>query len=87
MHPANDRWRYNVTSSLVICAHTQNDPWYFTIIFAVLYAPSCYDWLRYIEIWLYYPFFYCLLDMYLHDYHIDSFGAFYYLKKKKKEDK
>ena len=26
MRPANERWRYNVTSSLICWAHTQNDP-------------------------------------------------------------
>ena len=26
MGSANERWRYNVTSSLIGCAHTQNDP-------------------------------------------------------------
>ena len=26
MGPANETWRYNVTSSLVGCVHTQNDP-------------------------------------------------------------
>ena len=26
MHPANKRWRYIVTSSLIGWAHTQNDP-------------------------------------------------------------
>ena len=27
MCPTNERWRYNVTSSLIGWAHTQNDPW------------------------------------------------------------
>ena len=27
MYPANGRWRYTVTSSLIGWAHTQNDPW------------------------------------------------------------
>ena len=27
MRSANDRWRYNVTSSLIGWAHTQDDPW------------------------------------------------------------
>ena len=27
MRPANERWHYNVTSSLIGWAHTQNDPW------------------------------------------------------------
>ena len=27
MRPANERRRYNVTSSLIERAHTQNDPW------------------------------------------------------------
>ena len=27
MHPANERWRCIVTSSLIGWAHTQNDPW------------------------------------------------------------
>ena len=27
MHPANDRWSYIVTSSLIGWVHTQNDPW------------------------------------------------------------
>ena len=27
MHPANERWRYIVTSSPIGWAHTQNDPW------------------------------------------------------------
>ena len=26
MHPANERWLYNVTSSLIGWAHSQNDP-------------------------------------------------------------
>ena len=26
MHPANERWRYNVTSSLIGWVHAQNDP-------------------------------------------------------------
>ena len=28
MCPANERRRYNVTSSLIGWAHSQNDPWY-----------------------------------------------------------
>ena len=28
MRPANERWRYNVTPSLIGWAHTQNDPWF-----------------------------------------------------------
>ena len=28
MCPANERWRYNVTSSLIGWAHAQYDPWY-----------------------------------------------------------
>ena len=28
MHPANERWRYNVTSSLNGWTHTQNDPYW-----------------------------------------------------------
>ena len=32
MCPANERWRYNVTSSLIGCAHTQNSPWYEELI-------------------------------------------------------
>ena len=28
MLPANERWRYNVTSSLIGWPHTQNHPWY-----------------------------------------------------------
>ena len=31
IHPANERWRYNVTSSLIGWAHTQNDPWNWVI--------------------------------------------------------
>ena len=27
MHPANERWRYSVTPSLIGCVHKQNDPW------------------------------------------------------------
>ena len=27
MGSANETWRYNVTSSLIGWAHTQNDPW------------------------------------------------------------
>ena len=27
MHPVNERWRYNVTSSLIGLVHSQNDPW------------------------------------------------------------
>ena len=27
MHPANERWRYTVTPSLIGWAHAQNDPW------------------------------------------------------------
>ena len=27
MHPANERRRYNVTSSLICWAHTESDPW------------------------------------------------------------
>ena len=27
VHPANERWRYIVTSSLIGWMHTQNDPW------------------------------------------------------------
>ena len=26
MHPANERWRYSVTPSLIVWAHIQNDP-------------------------------------------------------------
>ena len=26
MHPANERWCYNVTSSLIGCVHSQDDP-------------------------------------------------------------
>ena len=32
MHPANERWRYNVTPSLIGWAQTQNDPWCFEAI-------------------------------------------------------
>ena len=32
MRPANERRRYNVTSSLIGWAHIQNDPWYLTNI-------------------------------------------------------
>ena len=32
MRPANERRRYNVTSSLIGWAHTQNDPWYHMFI-------------------------------------------------------
>ena len=28
--PANERWRYNVTSSLIGWKHSQNDPWLYT---------------------------------------------------------
>ena len=31
MHPANERQRYNVRSSLLGWAHTQNDPWEFML--------------------------------------------------------
>ena len=27
MHPANEKWHYNVTLSLIGWAHSQNDPW------------------------------------------------------------
>ena len=27
MHPVNERWRYNVTESLIGWAHTDDDPW------------------------------------------------------------
>ena len=30
MRPAYERRRYNITSSLIGWAHTQNDPWYLT---------------------------------------------------------
>ena len=32
MQPANERWRYNVTSSLIGWAHIQNDPCIFYIL-------------------------------------------------------
>ena len=37
MHPANERWRYIVTSSLIGMVHSQNDPWKSCeIIFALI---------------------------------------------------
>ena len=52
MHPANDRWCYNVTSSLIGWAHTQNDPCYYARVlcpifwFQLLFHPelSVSDW-------------------------------------------
>ena len=32
MHPANERWRYDVTPSLIGWVHTQNDPLGYAII-------------------------------------------------------
>ena len=40
MHTANERWRYNVRSSLIGWAHTQNDPWECTCQVPVLYMQS-----------------------------------------------
>ena len=44
MCPANERWRYNVTSSLIGWAHTQNDPrgsnQYKDVIFKTILRPS-----------------------------------------------
>ena len=36
--PANERWRYTVTPSLIGWAHTQNDPWNHTKTFAKVCA-------------------------------------------------
>ena len=35
MRPANEKRRYNVTLSLIGCAHAQNDPWFCQQIFTV----------------------------------------------------
>ena len=37
MHPANDRWSYDVTSFLIGWVHTQNDPWGYAI--SIVWTP------------------------------------------------
>ena len=44
MHPANERWCYSVTPSLIGWAQTQNDPWYFFLIFHYSVTPSLIGW-------------------------------------------
>ena len=43
MHPANERWRYNVTSSLIGWAHAQNEPCilYWVIIDCIMNIIDC----------------------------------------------
>ena len=40
MRPANERWRYSVTPSLIGWAHTQDDPWFWT----AKYGIKCFSW-------------------------------------------
>ena len=52
MHPANERWRYIVTSSPIGWVHTQNDPCMHLLVFKasrrklykMLILPGCVDW-------------------------------------------
>ena len=47
MHPANERWRYSVTPSLIGWAHTQNDPWCWYSV----YQTNCHWHLSTITSW------------------------------------
>ena len=47
MSPANERWRYSVTLSLIGWAHTQNHPWIYCYIHGLMQESGAYhiDWL------------------------------------------